>query len=191
MLVWLGGAGLLLGVGFLLRFLWPRLAEHTERRFYHGLFESKAAALRGADLEVLGVELLPPSDGNLLVRVRVRVTPRSEGRWEPGELALVPASEVRNGRMSLEQVESCEGSYRVELREWDRKRNGAPSSSYRSAALAEQVPTRITGAAEVELTSRLAPGTRSVLMHYYHVLLGRAIELEELPVGLAGWDVAG
>ncbi len=186
----LGGAGLLVGLFLIFKFVVPRLVASASAKSLLFVYETKASALRGAGLELLSMEPMdePPEgeEEGPWVRLRLRIAPKEckkDGSlsWVPSDLALIPAGEVRGRQLTAEQVEESSGPYDVRLVEWDRELQDPDSSpsnrTFRSPNSAEQVPRKIVGPGVVEIVDRLASRHQKMRLHYCHVLIGPTLEL--------------
>lgn len=184
----LGGAGLLVGLFLFLKFVVPRMMARASAKSVLFLFEAKASVLRGARVELLSVESLEePPEGEEAegrwVRLRLRVVPKDcSYKWDPSDLALIPARAVRGRQLTVEQVEESEGPHEVGLVEWDRSLQDPEQSSnrtFRSANAGEQIPRKIVGPGVVELVDRVPSGHQKMQLHYCHVLVGNPLQLSD------------
>lgn len=157
-------------------------------RFTLSLLEMKASVLRKAKLEVIEVEAVDPPWGEPeggWYRFHLLVTPSQapDGllKWEPTELNLIPATSAKGKQLSVQQVEDSLPPHSVQLLQWDRDLNGdkddGGSRTFRSAAIPENAPDKIVGPGEVEILIRLARGQSKMRLHYYHILIGKPIDL--------------
>lgn len=184
----LGGVGFLVGLLLLLKFIVPRLQARADAKSVLFMFETKAAVLRGARVELLSVEPVEePPEGEEAkgrwVRLRLRVTPKDDSlKWTPSDLALIPARAVRSRQLTVEQVEDSEGPHEVELVEWDRELQDPEQTSnrtFRSSSAGEQTPHKILGPGVVELVDCVPSGHLKMQLHYCHVLVGAPLVLSD------------
>ncbi|MCE7871172.1 hypothetical protein DYH09_12435 [bacterium CPR1] len=186
----LGGAGLLVGLFVIVRFVLPRMAARANARSLLFIYETCASALRGAGLELLSMEPMEePPEGQAQgpwVRLRLRIAPREckkdgHRKWEPTELALIPAEQVRGRQLSVAQVEESAGPHEVRLVEWERELqdpdNSPSTRTFRSANSGEQIPRKIVGPGVVEMVVCLPRRHQKMRLHYCHVLVGPTLEL--------------
>lgn len=171
----LGGGLLLVALIVLL----PRILGGALKRAATGMFEAKAAALKGAAVSLAGTRLVdgPPAEYR---DEDDPEEPREEGRWVEITATVTPA-ESKDSPFQLwepEEIVACPARRDGKTYTLEDLDDALPSYVERAGGYdPEEDPDKLEGPLEIRVTAFAPNSVHTIQLMYYSVALGEPVEL--------------